>query len=382
MTADRSEAPKDIVRASDADRDRTVELLKERVADGTVTLDEFAERVDRALTSRTRRELDALIDDLPAPAPATDNGRRAPRRRHVLSIMSGAAVRGRWRCGDGITAISVMGGSHIDFRGAEITADVVHVTAIAVMGGVDIVVPEGIEVTMTGLSIMGGRALQVKDVPIVRGSPRIIVRALPVMGGVTVRSRPRKQATAAVTAEQPQPAVATGPAVDGTVTIMFSDVCDYSGMTERLGDAVAHELLREHNALLRKHIAAFDGREVKASGDGFMVTFSSAGRAIRCASALQHDLAARNNASPDDPIHVHIGIHAGEVIRDGDDYLGTAVISASRLADAAGRDEILVSPVVRELVRGSREFTFDDARSVTLKGLPETRAAFPVRWQP
>lgn len=388
MTADQSEPSNGVALASDADRDAVVEVLKERVADGTLTLDEFAHRVDRALTSRTRAELDALVVDLRVPAARSGMARRAP-RRHVLSIMSGSAIKGRWRCGREVSAIAVMGGCLIDFRGAEITSDVVYVSALAVMGGVDIVVPEGIEVTMTGLSIMGGRKLHVKDVPVMPGSPRIVVRALPIMGGVTVRSRPRKDAApvgappAAATTpiDAPAPVVDTMP-TDRTVTIMFSDVCDYSGMTERLGDTAAHAVLREHNAILRTHIATHEGHEVKSSGDGFMVAFPSAVRAIRCATALQRDLAARNAASGTVPIHVHIGVHAGEVIREGDDYLGTAVITASRLADAAGKDEILVSPVVRELIRGSREFEFDPPRSVLLKGFVDPHEAYAVQWQP
>ena len=78
---------------------------------------------------------------------------------------------------------------------------------------------------------------------------------------------------------------------------------------------------------------------------------------------------------------MHIGIHAGEVVREGDDYLGSAVIIASRLADAAGSDEILVSSVARELAAGTREFSFEPVREVTLKGVAETRQAYPVAWQ-
>jgi len=377
------------LRASDAEREAVVETLKERTADGTLTLDEFAMRVERALGGRYRSDLDALLADLPDRRAAT---KRTP-RHHVIAIMSGANTKGRWRCGDRVTAIAVMGGCQIDFRGAEITAAEVHVTAIAVMGGIHIVVPEGIEVTMDGLPIMGGRSMQVKDAPPLPGSPRIVVHAMPIMGGVTVQSRPRKQARRSVTPPEPPGAVAAAPAdttavaetplaLDGTVTIMFSDVCDYSGITERLGDDAAHELLREHNEVIRGVIRAHGGHEVKSSGDGFMVAFASASRALRCAVALQQAFAERNAASPGEPIRVHIGIHAGDVVREGDDFLGSTVIVASRLADAAGRDEILVSSVARELAGGSREFTFAAARPVLLKGFHEARQAYPVQWWP
>ena len=130
------------LRASDADRDAVIELLKERTADGTLTLDELAERVDGALRARTRADLDAVTVDLAGrrTAPAT----RRSATSTVVSVMAGAGRKGRWRCGERLVAVAVMGGCQIDFRGAEIDADEVHVTAIAVMGGIDIVVPEGI----------------------------------------------------------------------------------------------------------------------------------------------------------------------------------------------------------------------------------------------
>src|SRR5207245_5836014 len=125
----------------------------------------------------------------PASAPAA-----ASPTHSWLSVMAGAGKKGRWRCGDRVVAVAVMGGCHIDFRGAEIDANEVHVVAVAVMGGIDIVVPEGIEVGLDGLPIMGGKSMHVKNVPTLPGSPRIIVHAFPIMGGVTVRSRPRRTA--------------------------------------------------------------------------------------------------------------------------------------------------------------------------------------------
>src|SRR3954452_51983 len=121
------------------------------------------------------------------------------------------------------------------------------------MGGIDIVVPEGIEVGLDGLPIMGGKSMQVKNVPTLPGSPRILVHAFPIMGGVTVRSRPRRTAAESVSAQDQvaiEAPVAAMP-LDGTVTLMFSDVCDYTGLTDRLGDVGANELLREYTGLVR-----------------------------------------------------------------------------------------------------------------------------------
>jgi class 3 adenylate cyclase len=381
------------LRVSDSDRDAAVETLKERAADGTLTLDEFADRVGRALVARTYGDLDAVTTDLRATR-APDKRARSP-RHNVIAVMAGADTKGRWRCGSKVTAVAVMGGCHLDFRQAEIVDEEVHVVAVAVMGGIDIVVPEGIAVAMDGMPIMGGRTMRVKDVPILPGSPRIVVHAYPIMGGVVVRSMrgPRDHAaveaggpaeispepTPVVEPRQPEPPATSW--LDGTVTIMFSDVCDYTGITHRLGDERAHTLLREHNELVRAQITAFGGREVKSNGDGFMVAFSSTSRALRCATALQRRLAERNATTTGEPIRLHIGIHTGDVVVDGNDLVGGAVIVASRLADVAGPEEILVSSVARDLAGGSREFVFEEPRLVALKGVDEARPVFPVRWQ-
>ena len=381
MAVDPGDAASLSVRVSDADRDAAIELLKERTADGTLTLDEFADRVDRALVARTRGDLDAVTADL-AGSRATPSARREPTHT-VVSVMAGAGKKGRWRCGERVVAVAVMGGCQIDFRGAEIDVPEVHVVAVAVMGGIDIVVPEGIDVGLDGLPIMGGKSAQVKNVPTLPGSPRILVHAYPIMGGVTVRSRPRRTAERAVTSEEQQAIETTTAAVplDGTVTLMFSDVSDYSGITERLGDVAANELLREYGAVVQRCTHAQSGHVVKSHGDGLMVAFPSVLRALRAAVDIQQALAKRNIETVEEPLHVHIGIHAGEVVREGDDYLGSAVIIASRLTDVAGPDEILVSSVVRELAAGVREFRFEPAREVTLKGVAESRQAYPVAWQ-
>jgi len=378
------------LRVSDAQRDAVIEQLKERTADGTLTLDEFTGRVERALSARTRGDLRTATEGLGDVAAISASTRRVPSHHTVLAVMSGSHTKGRWRCGRHVTAVAVMGGCLLDFTGAEISVDEVQVTAVAVMGGIEIIVPEGVEVHMDGLPIMGGRGMRVKDVPVLPGTPRIVVHAFPIMGGVTVRSRRAKQQPTieaspasprardietSGAAEAPSP-----PVVDGTTTIMFSDVSDYSGITTRLGDAAAHELLREYSQLVRTLLTKHGGHEVKAQGDGFMVAFPSVSRALRCAVELQQSMDQRNRASDGEAVRIHVGVHAGEVVREGSDYLGSTVIVASRLADAAGPEEILVSAVARELADGSREFGFGAPRSVMLKGFPEPRLAYPVVW--
>jgi class 3 adenylate cyclase len=161
---------------------------------------------------------------------------------------------------------------------------------------------------------------------------------------------------------------------------MFCDVSDYTGVTERLGDAAAHQLLREYAGTVRRLVADSRGHVLKSTGDGLMVGFTGVTAALRCAIAIQNTFATRNLDGSLEPIRVHIGVHVGEVVRDGDDLLGMAVNVASRLADAAETDEILVSAVARELAAGSRDFGFDDPRLVPLKGLSDPREAYPLRW--
>ena len=377
------DAPSVSLRASDADRDAVVELLKERTADGTLTLDEFAARVDGALHAKTRDELDAVTADLSGERPAA-SARRIPVTNTVVSVMAGVGRKGRWRCGERVVAVAVMGGCVIDFRGAEIVAEEVHVTAVAFWGGIDIIVPEGIEVSLDGVPVMGGKSMQIKNVLRLPGSPRIHVHAYPIMGGIGVRSRPRRTTERALGTGHDSDAVTTTTStvpVDGTVTLMFCDVSDYSGITDRLGDVAANELLRDYGAIVRHCAEAQSGHVVKSHGDGVMVAFPSVLRALRAAVDIQQALAKRNVETVDEPLHAHIGIHAGEVVRDGDDYLGSAVIIASRLTDAADKDEILVSSVVRELAAGVREFSFESPRSVTLKGVADKRQAYPIAWQ-
>jgi class 3 adenylate cyclase len=394
VVADEREPPPSEIRVSDRDRDAAVERLRQNVTDGSLTLDEFADRMALAFEARTRGDLDRLQSDLPAPVA---DGRRSRARRWVLAVMSGSKAKGRWRVGRSVTAVAVMGGCELDFRGAEIEAAEVRVTAIAVMGGIEIVVPEGIAVELTGLPFMGGKHLRIADVPFLPGSPVISVRAFPIMGGVSVRSKPDRRsapprrhgklplvptADPASGEEALEPGASGMPAVpDGTVTIMFSDIVGYSAMTQRLGDRAAHELLRAHNAILREQLSSHGGHEVKSQGDGFMVAFPSATRAVRCAIAIQKAFEKYAVEHPGEPILVHIGLHTGEPVRDGGDLLGRSVITASRLSGAAQPGEILVSSLLHELAEATGEFRFGRPRDVELKGINGAQVAYPVDWR-
>ena len=162
-------------------------------------------------------------------------------------------------------------------------------------------------------------------------------------------------------------------------TILFTDVEGSTALTQRLGDAKARELLREHERMVREALKAHGGAEVKTLGDGFMASFSSATKALECAIAMQRAFEAHNE-SAEEPIKVRIGLNAGEPIAEEEDLFGTAVNEAARITAAAKGGEILVANVVRELAKG-KDFLFADRGETSLKGLDEPVRLYEVSWR-
>ena len=171
------------------------------------------------------------------------------------------------------------------------------------------------------------------------------------------------------------------PAAPGALcTILFTDVEGSTALTERVGDAKAREVLRAHERIVREALKAHGGAEVKAMGDGFMASFSSATRALECAVAMQRAFAAHDDEHPETPIRVRIGLNAGEPIAEEADLFGTAVILAARIAAQAKGQEILASDVVRQLVAG-KGFLFADRGDVALRGFEDPVRLYEMRWQ-
>jgi class 3 adenylate cyclase len=184
--------------------------------------------------------------------------------------------------------------------------------------------------------------------------------------------------TVARVVEAEKPDLRTHAAPDGTVTIMFSDIEDSTVLTERLGDQAWQDLLRKHNALIREQLKAHGGYEVKTMGDGFMVAFQSAKKGLDCAVAIQRAF-DNHKAADGEHVKVRIGLHAGEVIKDQDDFYGKNVIMASRVAGKAVGGEILVSSLLRQLVESSvAPSMFSEPREVELKGLSGVHQVYRV----
>lgn len=183
MSIEPSDADQPDVRASDSEREDVISALSEHAAAGRLTLDELEVRIERALAARTRRDLAALTDDLPAIANQVQPSRRKA-TRWVLSLMGGASKRGRWRVDRRVNAITVMGGNDLDLRHAEIDArEDITIVAVSVMGGTDIYVPDSVDVELGGFALMGANDERGSTRSPRPGAPRIRVLAYSLMGG-------------------------------------------------------------------------------------------------------------------------------------------------------------------------------------------------------
>ncbi len=210
-----------------------------------------------------------------------------------------------------------------------------------------------------------------------------------VAAGVAVKLRLQGVDTAAVQTSidtvvtavgQERPNLRPHAAPDGTVTILFSDIDGFAAMARRLGMAGADAVLRAHGRIIREHVALQGGLEVKSHGDGFMVVFASARRAVLCAIAIQRALAGYSAQHPEEPVRARVGLHTGEVDGASDDFFGQTVMLAARVASEAHGGEILVSAVVRELVAVTGDLPFGDGRVVDLAGVPGVPRVFEVPW--
>jgi class 3 adenylate cyclase len=187
----------------------------------------------------------------------------------------------------------------------------------------------------------------------------------------------------AVSSERPD--IASYAAPDGTVTILFSDIEDSTRITERLGDERWLTVLRAHNSLFRRIVRGHDGFEVKNQGDGFMLVFPDARRALECAVAVQRELADAE-LGEGERVRVRMGMHTGEAIREEGDFFGRSVILAARIAAQARGGEVLVSEALKEQAEtsGSKDSPpvgFDEGRDVELKGLAGTHRVYRADWE-
>ncbi|MDA2919945.1 transcriptional regulator [Desulfobacterota bacterium AH_259_B03_O07] len=162
---------------------------------------------------------------------------------------------------------------------------------------------------------------------------------------------------------------------EGTVTILFADIVDSTMLTEKLSDDAFRSQARILEESLKNVINESDGKMVEGIllGDGVMAVFKSARKAIECAIRC-------NDASKETELRLHLGLHAGDVIKEGKNVFGGAVNIASRIADISSPGEIIVSETVRSLARTSTKVTFEDKGLHNLKGVSDPHRVFVVRF--
>lgn len=192
------------LRASDADRERVANVLREAAGDGRLTMEELDERLDAVYAAKTYAELEPITRDLPAtgtahaPVPAQSSAVQdsriggVPTSEGAFAILGGFSRKGDWVVPKDFTAFAFMAGGEIDFREARFAEPVVTIHVIAIMGGIEITVPEDVTVRVTGIGIMGGfdHGASGSGAP---GGPTIVINGLALMGGVEVRRRPLKK---------------------------------------------------------------------------------------------------------------------------------------------------------------------------------------------
>jgi class 3 adenylate cyclase len=170
------------------------------------------------------------------------------------------------------------------------------------------------------------------------------------------------------------------PKIDaGLRAVMFTDIVGSTEMTARMGDTAALELVRVHDSLVRRALAAHGGREVKHTGDGIMASFAKVADAVRAGADIQRRFASFN-AESSESLRVRIGMHAGEPVAEHNDLFGATVQLASRLCSEAEADGIVVSGLVRELCDEdkSRFVALGERR---LKGFTERVPVYRFEWR-
>ena len=190
------------MRASDAERERTTEVLSRAAATGQLDVEELDERLQAAWAARTRADLERLVADVDVDVDETALGQPATRHRvkvvghegsrWIVSIMGGNERRGRWRIANRCTVLNIMGGSNLDLCDVELSGQVTELNFFSLMGGGEIRVPDDVRVDISKFALMGGHVVRLGHATPSPASPLIRIRLVSIMGGAQVR-RGRKR---------------------------------------------------------------------------------------------------------------------------------------------------------------------------------------------
>lgn len=166
----------------------------------------------------------------------------------------------------------------------------------------------------------------------------------------------------------------------GPVTVLFTDIAGSTAMTQDLGDAVAQQIVRAHNRIVRDALTEFSGKEIKHTGDGIMASFTTTSHGVEGAINMQLNTARHNENNPDLPLHIKIGINAGEPIAEDNDLFGSTVQMAARIVDKAKADEIFVSEIVRGICAG-KPLAFKNRGEYEMKGFDAPPTLYEATWR-
>ncbi|WP_327068678.1 DUF1707 SHOCT-like domain-containing protein [Kitasatospora sp. NBC_01302] len=193
------------LRASDADRERIAELLRDAYAEGRLTVEEHSERIEAAYSAKTLGELAPLTRDLPAhqplpggaprPAPAPAAAPLPPAREEsasLVAVFGGATRKGRWRVGSHIRATAIFGGVDLDLTDAVFEAPEVLIEVSAMFGGVSIRVPENVTLIGSGVGVFGGFDVR-EQTAADPYAPVVRVKGSAIFGGCDAKPRRGKK---------------------------------------------------------------------------------------------------------------------------------------------------------------------------------------------
>ena len=163
------------------------------------------------------------------------------------------------------------------------------------------------------------------------------------------------------------------------VTVMFTDMVGSTSLTQTKGDAVAQQVVRAHNRIVREALTLYAGKEIKHTGDGIMASFNSAADSVEASVFIQEKTLQHTSSNPELPLHLKIGLNAGEPIAEEDDLFGTTVQLAARIVDKAQSEQIFVSEIIRGICAG-KSTQFLNAGDHAMKGVTEPVTLYEVAW--
>jgi hypothetical protein len=190
-----AEQPRPELRASDADRERVADVLRDALVEGRLQLTEFESRLEEAHAARTHGELEQVVHDLPvaqgAVVPRSERIGGTPTSRTAVGILGAFDRKGVWTIARRFTSVAVMGGGRVDLREARFEAPETVIRAFAVMGGLNIVLPPDVELEVRGIGVMGGfdHSHSGTGQP---NAPRVVVTGFAFWGGVSVERKVTK----------------------------------------------------------------------------------------------------------------------------------------------------------------------------------------------